>query len=72
MDGMETLERIRQMQCVDPSIPVIALTANVDSDSREMYLEHGFTDFLSKPLTWDMLEKRLLQYLPQKKTERGE
>lgn len=66
MDGIETLERMRQ---ADPEgmrkTPVIALTANAVSGAREMYLNAGFTEFLSKPVMPDRLERVLADYLPQ-------
>lgn len=68
MDGIETLERMRQ---ADPDgvkkIPVIALTANAVSGARELYLDAGFTEFLSKPVMPDRLERVLADYLPQDK-----
>lgn len=65
MDGIETLERIK----ADPDIesdktPVIALTANAISGVDKMYREHGFRDYLSKPIDPQLLEKMLLKYLP--------
>lgn len=65
MDGIQTLAKIKNTEHKCKDVPVIALTANVDSGAYEMYLEYGFKDFLSKPIAWDMLEKLLLQYLSQ-------
>ena len=39
--------------------PVIVLTANAVTGAREMYLEEGFDDFLSKPIASEKLEKML-------------
>ncbi len=68
MDGIETLERAKAMkdsQCVDT--PIIALTANAIAGVREMFLEKGFTDYLSKPVDSKALERMLQQYLPPEK-----
>lgn len=68
MDGIETLHRLRQQKdspCV--SAPVVALTANAVTGAREMYLEEGFTTFLSKPINPEKLEKLLLRHLPEDK-----
>ena len=45
------------------SMPVIALTANVVSGAREMFLEAGFDDFMAKPISIDKMEKVLRKYL---------
>ncbi|MDD6306749.1 MAG: hypothetical protein PUA75_07345 [Clostridiales bacterium] len=47
--------------------PVIALTANALSGAKEMYLDIGFSDYLSKPFQPEKLEEMLLQYLPKEK-----
>lgn len=70
MDGIETLEQLRLRQ---PSYgaKVIALTANALSGMREMYLEKGFDDYLTKPVDGMVLEKMLMKYLPEEKIDRG-
>lgn len=68
MDGIETLHRLKE-QKDSPSLfaPVVALTANAVTGAREMYLEEGFSSFLSKPINPVKLEKLLLQNLPEDK-----
>ncbi|MCR5590233.1 MAG: response regulator [Lachnospiraceae bacterium] len=64
MNGIDTLENIRKMPGTKfVSMPVIALTANVVSGAREMFLEAGFDDFLAKPISIDKMEKMLRKYL---------
>lgn len=64
MDGIDTLQRIRQIPGSGiAAMPVIALTANVVSGAREMFLEAGFDDFIPKPISTDRLEKVLRKYL---------
>ncbi|MBR1451356.1 MAG: response regulator, partial [Lachnospiraceae bacterium] len=64
MNGIDTLERIRKIPGSNiASMPVIALTANVVSGAREMFLEAGFDDFLAKPISIDKMEKILRKYL---------
>lgn len=68
LDGMETLATLHQDTnnlCL--STPVIALTANAISGVRKMYLDAGFQDYLSKPITGKILEEMLLSYLPKDK-----
>jgi len=70
MDGIETLAEIRR-RYPGGSTKVIALTANAISGSRQMYLEKGFDDYLTKPIDGRALEKMLMQYLPEDKFVRS-
>lgn len=64
MNGIDTLECIRALPGSRySSMPVVALTANVISGAREMFLEAGFDDFMSKPISIDKMEKVLKKYL---------
>lgn len=63
MDGIETLEQLRKRQ-PGYGAKVIALTANAISGMKEMYLEKGFDDYLTKPIDGMTLEKTLMEYLP--------
>ncbi len=68
MDGVECLNRIRSRDIpFYKNVPVIALTANAVAGAREMFLEQGFTDFISKPVEISVLEKILKKYIPKDK-----
>lgn len=70
IDGIETLKMLKEMednQCQDT--PVIALTANAIVGVREMYMEKGFNDYLSKPVEGHELEMMLRQYIPEEKQQ---
>ena len=68
LDGVET---IKKMHALDDypckGTPVIALTANALSGAKEMYLDIGFSDYLSKPFQPEKLEEMILEYLPKEK-----
>ena len=66
MDGIETMKRLREDKLIPPETVVIALTANAVVGAREMYLEAGFDDYLSKPIALKELEEKLMEYLPDK------
>lgn len=68
MDGIETLKHMRESE-KDTEVPAVALTANAVSGAREMYLSAGFTDYLSKPVDGDKLEKMLSELLPKEKLQ---
>ena len=72
MDGIETLEELRKLpdnKCRDAA--VIVLTANAMAGVRDMYLEKGFDDYLSKPIEGAMLERLLAKYLPAQYVRAG-
>ena len=65
MDGIETTHKIRELPDKEVrNIPIIALTANAIRGAREMFLENGFQDYISKPMDINVLEKILRKYLP--------
>ncbi|MBQ7160065.1 MAG: response regulator [Treponema sp.] len=73
MDGIETLAAMKKLtDTLNADTPVIALTANAVTGARDMYLEAGFNDYLSKPIESEKLEKKLIQYLPAEKVHKVE
>ena len=64
MDGIETLEKLKEMDLVPEGTKIIVLTANAVVGAREKYLEEGFDDYLSKPVEIQELEEKLLEFLP--------
>lgn len=68
MDGIETLAHMRSMPGNQSEFAaVIALTANAVSGAREMYMEKGFDDYMSKPINGKLLEEMLAKHLPSGK-----
>ena len=66
MDGIETLINIRELSNnPNRNIPYVALTANAIAGARELYINAGFTDYLSKPIESAELENLLIEYLPK-------
>ena len=62
LDGIETVHILREN---GNEMPIIALTANSYSGSREKYIEEGFTDYLPKPFRYKELNKILKKYMGQ-------
>jgi HPt (histidine-containing phosphotransfer) domain-containing protein len=48
-------------------VPVIILTANAIYGAKEMYLQEGFADYLSKPIDYHELEESIVESLPKEK-----
>ena len=66
MDGVETLRQIRELKTNrSKDAVIIILTANAVSGAREMFLEEGFDDYLSKPIIAIKLEQMIQKYLPK-------
>lgn len=74
MDGIETMQHLRDywQESQKKSSPVIILTANAIAGAKEMYLEQGFDDYLSKPIDAVKLEEMLITYLPEELIKEGE
>lgn len=63
-DGVEAFRKMKTMKDnKNPDTPVIMLTANAVIGAREAYLEMGFTDYLSKPVSEKELINMCRQYL---------
>jgi signal transduction histidine kinase/CheY-like chemotaxis protein len=70
MDGVEAAGSIREDEKArgKKAVPIIALTANALAGMREMFLEAGFNDYLSKPVEIAKLDQCIAQWIsPEKK-----
>jgi PAS domain S-box-containing protein len=68
MDGMDATKIIRALsEKKYQELPIVALTANVVGDARNMFLESGMNDFLPKPMENTEMERVLREWLPQEK-----
>ena len=68
MDGIETLEKVRE---INKEIPAIALTANYMANGDEFYGSKGFIGYISKPIDAAALEKALIDNIPKKKIKKA-
>lgn len=57
MDGVTTMKLLKSSGYYIP--PVVALTANSYTGLKEKYIEDGFTDYLSKPISFKDLNKMI-------------
>lgn len=66
LDGIETTAIIRKS--TNPrlrNMTIVALTANAITGTREMFLQNGFQDYVSKPINLINIENVLKKYLPE-------
>lgn len=70
MDGIEATRIIRS-ECgkTAANTIIIALTANAIQGAKELYLENGFADFLSKPFERSQIHQLLERWIPENKRE---
>ncbi|MBQ9487152.1 MAG: response regulator, partial [Selenomonadaceae bacterium] len=68
IDGIETLKRMKLINGnLNTETPVISLTANAVSGAKQIYLDAGFQDYLTKPIDSAKLEEMMIAYLPKEK-----
>jgi PAS domain S-box-containing protein len=68
MDGVDVTKIIRALpEEKYRKLPIVALTANVVGDVRDMFMQSGMSDFLSKPMEHTEMERVLREWLPQEK-----
>ena len=66
MDGIECMKRIRsQTGGSSRDAKIVALTANADQKSRQLYEKEGFDAYVLKPVTGNTLETELRRLLPK-------
>ncbi len=63
LDGIQTLEKIREEDGINHGTPIIVLTANTTSFTREKLEKCGFEGILSKPVIYRELEGVIAKYL---------
>ena len=62
MDGVEATRALRALPQF-ASVPIVAMTANAMQADRELCLEAGMVDFVSKPIEPDELWRTLLRWI---------
>lgn len=65
LDGIEVIHILKKLEDYDIP-PIVALTANAITGMREMYLEEGFDEYLSKPINISELNKLIKKYFENK------
>jgi len=72
MDGVEATAVIRSLKDKRfQKLPIVALTANAIAGAKEMFLENGFNDYLSKPIDKQRLCVILEKWIPAEKQKKS-
>ena len=69
MDGIEVLHILKKLSKHFDVPPIIALTANAVTGMREMYLNEGFDEYISKPINVNELNKIINKFFRRKDNE---
>lgn len=63
MPKMSGTEVMKELKSLGYATPIVALTADVELNSRASYIDRGFDDYLAKPVEKKELERVLTKYL---------
>jgi len=67
MDGFEATAQIREMESPGEHIPIIAITASAKEGDRERCMALGMDDYISKPVTPQVLKDVLIRWIKKMK-----
>jgi PAS domain S-box-containing protein len=73
MDGCEATKIIRNSKSLPRSdIPIIAMTANVMKGDQEKCFDAGMSDYISKPIDFELLKQKLEKWMPSLESEKSQ
>lgn len=63
MPNMTGTQMMKELKSRGYNVPMVALTADVELNSKDKYISNGFDDYLAKPVEKKELERVLTKYL---------
>jgi two-component system, sensor histidine kinase and response regulator len=66
MNGLQATMQIRREE-TDAHVPIVAMTASAMSEERDRCLAAGMDDFISKPVSYRVLEQMIMATFSQRK-----
>ncbi|MCL2618066.1 MAG: ATP-binding protein [Defluviitaleaceae bacterium] len=66
MPGMDGIQTTRALREIGYNHPIVALTANVIKGQSDMFMENGFSGFVSKPIDVHTLDECLMRLIRDK------
>lgn len=70
LNGYETARLIREKKAkvINPEVPILALTADVTTETRQKVKEAGMNDFITKPSEQDIMYEKIVMAISNSKT----
>ena len=65
MNGVDATKAIRALPAPAGEIPIFALTADALHQNRRRYQGIGLTEFLTKPIDWNALDRTIAAHVPE-------
>ena len=66
MTGLEATMQIRREEAIGAHVPIVAMTASAMSEERDRCLAAGMDDFISKPVSYKVIEKMITATFSQR------
>jgi signal transduction histidine kinase/ActR/RegA family two-component response regulator len=67
MNGLEATTQIHQEEAIGAHVPIVAMTASAMSEERDRCLAAGMDDFISKPVSYKVIEQMIAATFSQRK-----
>ena len=66
MTGLQATMQIRREEATGAHVPIVAMTASAMSEERERCLAAGMDDFISKPVSYQVIEQMIAATFSQR------
>jgi signal transduction histidine kinase/ActR/RegA family two-component response regulator len=63
MSGLQAATQIRKEEAIGAHVPIVAMTASAMSEDRDRCLAAGMDDFISKPVSYKVIEQMIIATL---------
>jgi CheY-like chemotaxis protein len=60
MSGLQAATQIRKEEAIGAHVPIVAMTASAMSEDRDRCLAAGMDDFISKPVSYKVIEQMII------------
>jgi signal transduction histidine kinase/ActR/RegA family two-component response regulator len=60
MSGLQAAAQIRKEEAIGAHVPIVAMTASAMSEDRDRCLAAGMDDFISKPVSYKVIEQMII------------
>jgi CheY-like chemotaxis protein len=67
MTGLEAAIQIRREEAIGAHVPIVAMTASAMSEERDRCLAAGMDDFISKPVSYKVIEEMITSTFSNRK-----